>query len=168
MALYGSLIATPSLATSNSYATVGEADDVMGAHLYSTDWDGSANQAEALMYATRILDQMYIWKGDQADTDTQRLAWPRTSVFTVEGVEVTTTTIPQFLKEATAELALLLIQKDLTKEPTRGFRRVKTGPVEVEFDPHNATRTMPRYIQQMLAPYGMARDSSGTLSVARV
>ena len=163
MALYGTLVATPSLATSNSYATVAEADDVMDAHLYSTDWDGSVNQDEALMMATRLLDQMYVWEGDKADTTVQRLAWSRSSVYTPDDELVDGTTIPQFLIEATTELALLLIQKDLTKEPTRGLKRVKTGSVEIEFDPYNAAKTVPRYIKQMLSPYGKVRSSSKLL-----
>jgi len=166
MAEYDALRATAGASDANSYVTRADADDIALAHYHASDFTGAstANRDLSLMMATRLLDQLFIWAGNKTDVSTpQRLAWPRQAVVTPDLEDVASATIPQFLKEATTELALLIIQKNLTKEPTRGLLSVTAGSVDVKFDPSNPVRTIPRYIQNMLAPYGAYRPTANRL-----
>jgi len=174
MALYGSLVETALGATSNSYASVAEADDYLDGipTTYTTNWDAAGTTAEIkedlLMWATRLLDTWVDWKGDKATT-AQRLRWPRTNVSTPDGETVDGATIPQFLIEATTELARQLLAKDLTKEPTRGISRLKTGDVDITFDVNGRQRrVLLKSVQAYIHPYGTIIEGTARREAVRV
>lgn len=153
------LIATAGAVDANSYCTVDESNSYHEAHVYGTNWvDEAAGfdsevKEKALVWATRLLDEHFKWIGIVAG-ESQNLRWPRSYVYGPDHVEVDSTTIPQFLKDATAELARLLIGKDLTAElDQRGIKEVKVGSLGVEFDKYDAPRTMPRSVVAIVAPY---------------
>ena len=171
-AIYDDLDATAGGTTSNSYATVAEADDYHDSIVstWTSDWTGAATELkeDALMWATRLIDQYSAWEGDKADED-QRLRWPRSDVYDPDGIEIDDTTIPQFLKEATAEFARALITKELTKEPIRGYKRVKIDKIEIEFDAANVKRVLINSVRAFIAPcYGRISIGSFSRPVTRV
>jgi hypothetical protein len=143
------LITTPGAENANSYATVAEADLYHSEEvLYSSAWDSASTtqKEKSLIISTRILDDTVEWKGVPSSTG-QSLLWPRQGVLTKVsamangqlwprteyikqyntggilnplGVELPTDEIPQFLKNATAELARTLLESDRVAEQDSG------------------------------------------------
>lgn len=148
--------ATVAGASSNSYMTEAEANAYFDERLpLTTPWVVSgANNARALIMATRVLDAMAqphvrfvrdsqnpyyytspYWTGAVA-TATQRLAWPRTGMFDRLGRAIAEDAIPYELKEAQAELAGQLLISDTTLDnaaAAQGISSVRAGSVSVTF-----------------------------------
>jgi hypothetical protein len=83
-----------------------------------------------------LLDRLCNWDGAKV-TDAQALRWPRNYIYTPDGDLVDTTTIPQFLKDATAEFALQLLGDDLTETISRdleGFKQIEVGSLNIVMD----------------------------------
>jgi hypothetical protein len=132
------LVATAGAADANSYATITEADNYIETRLYTTDWaDASGNDQEAaLLMATALLDRLCNWDGAKV-TDAQALRWPRNYIYNPDGDLVDSATIPQFLKDATAEFALQLLGDDLTETISRdleGFKQIEVGSLNIVMD----------------------------------
>lgn len=150
------LVETPGGATSNTYATVAEANAYFNARLpLSKPWDEADDPTAALAMAARILDALaqarrslivdksgdryYLtaraWTGAPATT-TQRMAWPRTGMYDANGNAIASNVIPQALKDAQCELAGQLIIADTTLDNdviVQGITSVKAGSVAVTF-----------------------------------
>ncbi len=150
------LDASPTSPTFNCYSTLAEAVDYHSKRLQNTTFTAAstATQASALMWATIQLDTLR-WRGVRSD-GAQPLEFPRRGLsyyessdvggFDFENVDVfdpavgyftkvtiTDTAVPQFLKNACAELALWLVDSDTTA-PTglEGIKRIKVDVIEVE------------------------------------
>jgi len=124
------------LTNSNSYASVAEGNAYHEAHTYATTWTGAATATKeaALVFATRLLDQHVAWYGARC-TEDQALRWPRLGVLDLDGYEIDSNVIPPELKNATCELARLLIASDRTADSSgMGLRSVQAGSVAVEWD----------------------------------
>lgn len=157
------LIATAACSNSNSYCTLAEANAYHETRYHNSSWwtTTETNKKRLLTWATRMIDDLLIFKGDQA-TDDQALLWPRTNVWTPEGISVSSASVPAFVKEATAEYAFHLIAEDLTLESNRdtmGFKKMKAGPLELEVDSWVAKPMMPRSVRAMFRDY--ATNASG-------
>lgn len=129
------LTATPG-STADSYVDVATADTYFSSRLYADTWEEATPQSKekALKMATKILDAMD-WKGTKTDSGNS-LRWPRTGVYNRDDEALDSETIPAFLEEATAELALDLLDDDTTKTSEQDkalVKKVKAGPVDVEF-----------------------------------
>lgn len=151
------LVATPRAADANTYATLDEADTYHEGHLYATSWTGATDDTKkaALVMATRLLDYHMAWDGWKKDLETQRLAWPRQGLVTPEGENVDDSTIPEFLKEATAEFARWLIDSDRTAEG--GYEGIKYLQVDViKLVPGGpfARKLIPPVVMEMIRDYG--------------
>lgn len=130
-------IVTPGSANANSYVSVVEADAYHANHLYAAAWTAAspAQKEAAVIMATRLLDEHVPWSGAAVDA-VQALCWPRTGMSGRTGFAVPTTTIPQALKDAAAELARRLLEADLTETnevASRGITSIKAGSVALEF-----------------------------------
>jgi hypothetical protein len=139
------VVTNPSSASANSYCSVTEADSYADTVLNAGVWTAAttADKSRALIMATRLLDDLCEWKGIPT-TDTQALKWPRRGVITQIsasgdgvffhqrtinvygglidpiGVELPSDEIPQFLKNATAELGRMLLTSDRIDEQDSG------------------------------------------------
>ena len=139
------LDATPGGVASNTYASLAEANLYFDDTLNTTDWTNASsdNQSRALLMATRILEDTVRWQGVPASS-AQALSWPRRGILTQVsedsggvffrrqiiktlggllsplGIELPYNEIPQFLKNATAELARSLLQGDRIVEQDSG------------------------------------------------
>jgi len=117
----------------NSYIDVANADIYFAHAIHADKWDEStsATKTDALVTATRTLDRKQ-WVGTKYG-DPQTLDWPRSGVTDREGGAVAADSVPQFVVDATCELALALIQ-DVSVQAPDGSKigRIKTGTVEVE------------------------------------
>lgn len=147
----------------NAYLSRAEANAYFDTRLYASAWTGATDAVKdaAIVWATRLLDRMVEWEGGVWST-TQALRWPRSYVYDADGKMLTSDVIPRQVKEATAELAIWLIQKDRTAETGReGIRAFAAGKVSFEFDKTDTPPVIPDAVYQLLVPLGvMAAVSS--------
>lgn len=151
-----SLVVTPGSASANSYLSDTEAETMADERLQATEWDDAVadDQARALIGATNLLD-LHTFKGWKTTT-TQRLKWPRTDVVDEDGEEYDTDDIPRFLKQATFETALWLLNKNADSEdPTQGtglegFKRAQVGPLSVDVNELFRSGDLPDHIRAMI------------------
>ena len=118
-----------------SYASVAEADAYLIADISNTTWtfkDGDT-KGQALVSATRILNTLS-WCGAKT-VSTQTNAFPRTGLTDKDGVALSTTDIPLAINHATTLLAGALAKTPniADNKTSSDKKRVKAGPVEVEF-----------------------------------
>jgi hypothetical protein len=152
------VIATAGAANANSYITVAEADAFMAQNFYAAAWEDVEADAKAqlVITATRMLDEQYEWLGIINST-TQALRWPRGWVLDRDGAKyLDSTTIPTFLKNATAEMARMLSLKDRQQtldDATSGITSVTAGSVSVEFDKTDRIEVVPSSVEAMVRPY---------------
>ena len=175
----------------NSFATVSEADSYFDAQFNNTDWFNSAQQSEALVTASGILNRLS-WKGTARPTTAFPLAWPRSVTLTlpIRGTETTLRddrvqpvaasgstpavaatmgTIPTFIKEATYELALHIIRNGVTnignESGSAPVRDLTVGSIRLTFDLSGRTRKeyidVPSIVHSIIAPYLGENVSTG-------
>ena len=158
----------------NSYSTADEADVYFEQRLHTSTWDDASidDKEKALMWATRLLDEQVMWYGSPV-TDNQPLRFPRDGLYTLEGDEVGSTTIPSFLKNAVSEFAIHLLAEDRTVETNRdltGLRRVKIDTIEIETDPGqmnvSSKPVIPPSVWSIIQPYGRGIGSRTVLARA--
>ena len=96
--------ATLSGASANSYVTLAGANTYFETVPNSSTWTDKTDDQKnrALISATRWIDALSFY-GDRC-TDTQALKWPRED-YTIDGVDLACTLIPDGIKTATYELA---------------------------------------------------------------
>lgn len=159
------------LANANSYISQAEGDTYFEAHLYGTAWTGasSGDKDKALAMATRLLDANTNWVGEKK-TSTQALQWPRTDV-EHDGFEISSSIVPVEVKNATAELAGLLISEDLTAEVDQnqlsGISLGK-GALEVSFKDDRSKRQIPIHVNDLLRGLGKIRTGGSGISIVNV
>lgn len=134
---------------------------------FVTTWTGSDGQKQAaVVVATQYLDATYRWRGLKR-TSTQRLGWPRVDVYDQDGYLIAADTVPEEVKAATAELALLALSGPLVANVTGDDRisRVKAGSVEIEYEA-GAKEAATRYtmVDRLLGTL----TASGTGGVSRM
>jgi len=124
----------------DSYLSLTDADSYNLAHSASALWIAAteAVKEKALRLATQYLDVRYagLWKGAKC-SDAQSLAWPRIwaeKSDTYDSAYYDSDAIPQKLKDATAELALRVVEgdtlfDDITKPGVISSTSVTVGPI---------------------------------------
>lgn len=133
------LVADPASPSANAYVDVAEADAYLATQLYADAWATTDPdlKARALITATRLLDEQVTWRGNPVSTS-QALGLPRSSLPVKSGWGfLATSVIPAAVKQATADLARRLVEAEqLPDAPsdTAGLKKLKAGPVELEFD----------------------------------
>ena len=168
---------------SNAYVTVSAATALLDARLPGEPWqeaDATA-QAQALMWATQLLDEQVLWYGQPA-TMTQALAWPQTGQIDHLGRSIPATVIPPVIQRATATYALTLLGESAQATSLNASTSVadtglvksrKVGDTEITyFDPRQTTtptpsaapaqQGIPAEVRAMLRPYG---HMAGSLTV---
>ena len=105
--------AQPGLATSNTYATLAEAEAYVLTLPVATDWTAATDPQKnaALVQATRMMDTLD-WSGWRKNPTVQALQWPRQAVQDREGYYVVDSTIPAKIRDACCEFAVRLIADD--------------------------------------------------------
>jgi hypothetical protein len=179
-----SLVETVGAANANTYATVADMDTYCDDRLNATAWTqgGSDDGTRALIQAARELENI-LWKGTRVDS-TQALSWPRDEVVNPDlpwasqepqdSYYYSTTEIPDRIKNAQMELALMMLEAGTTditvRDPALDVKRKKTDVLETEWfsgaESERATG-LDRYpyIINQLAP--LMEDSRGAMTVAR-
>lgn len=165
------LTATVGSVTANTYCTLAESNTYHEGHVYGATWiDGDDDlKKAALVWATRLLDEQVEWVGYPLDA-IQALRWPRYEAYSVDGLFLLpTTTIPIWLKHATAELARYLLASDRTAERGIGISEVTADTVSVVFDKHDLKPFLPPSVQSIVSRYGtVSAPGGGTVKLVRV
>ena len=154
------LIVTPGATNSNSYCSLLEAEDYFDNHVYKDTWDVSdaEQQTRALLLATRLLDEHMLWNGDKVVT-TQALRFPRSGNLDRDGNDVSWTTIPKALINATAEFASNLLISDRTLEDdTRGYSKMRAGDLELTINQSDRKQVIPESVSSMLSFLGRPKS----------
>ena len=104
----------------------------------------------ALLVATEYLDDTYSFTGYRV-VETQEQAWPRSSVYTKEGILVSSDSVPAKVKDAACELAYIELTQTGGIQPLfdgqvikRSKKRVSTLEKDIEYD-SSASAAYERY-----------------------
>lgn len=150
--------------SSNSYVTVAEADAYFDARLHASAWTSAStgDKNAALIWATRLIDSNVCFTGSPTSSS-QPLAWPRTGMIGRNGGTVASDAIPQQLKDATCEMALLLLAGDPTaasQTAAIGLTGLKAGPVELKFSDSASlySQTVPDPVLATLVPLWICEE----------
>ena len=163
--------------TSNSYATVAEADSYLLHHLSGGTWASKTTEQKEtyLIQAARIIDYGATYKGHKKER-LQGMQWPRYAVEMRDPYPYRffdDTIIPPEIKRAQLEVAaLLLIGGDRTADQdSDGIASVALGKgaLAVTFDANTARSLMGRIAPAMISDFaisissrrGMARAERG-------
>jgi hypothetical protein len=150
----------------DSYVDTAFADTYNGNQRNRSDWNDltTDEKAAALRRATTFLDHGYDWKGDVNDTDNTH-AWPRKNVDDDEGRDIDNTTIPQRIKDATAELAYIdVVESELLPVTESGeTQSVKAGSVEIEYAGGQGSGTSLTRVNRLVS--GLAVSATSTQAV---
>lgn len=149
------------MATANTYVSQADATLYFEKSLYAAAWTAatSGNKDIALAMATRLIDDYFRFDG-RAISSTQALKFPRYDIYNSSGYLIQAATLPQALKDATAEMAQWLISSDRTAEADdMGFAKLKVGNLELVPDANDRAGVIPSVVIQMLAAF--ARPVSG-------
>lgn len=152
------------VAGANSYASLAQGDAYHEGRLHSSAWTGADNATKetALVMASRLLDGNVQWLGHRM-TITQQLGWPRCGV-EWEGHEIPSDTVPQPVRNATIELARLLITTDLQAQQASDNIKslgLGNGALEIEFKDDSETERVPVAIGELLLGLGGVTSKRG-------
>lgn len=163
-----SLITTVGGASSNSFATLAEAQSFHELNFGSDAWFGTTedsvtSQVRALVKAARRLNQEN-WLGSRV-TSTQALSWPRDGVAKVDAVNngfysygyctvgevYLTTEIPQQIKDAQCLLALAYLDGFADGEGD-SIERWKADDVEITYRQSRPDGELPAEVTRLISP----------------
>ncbi len=140
----------------NTYINLADAETYFTHMIHAADWDSATDDTknDALVTATSMLDRQE-WTGSKTG-DPQTLDWPRTGVSDPEGNAVDSATVPQFILDATCELALALIQ-DLTvqtdADTSSNIKGLKAGSAEIQYFKGKSGPRFPTIVHELIGFY---------------
>lgn len=163
------VVATAGAVDANSYCTLAEAESYFESRLHKTIWNAAttADKNMAIVWATSVLDSTMNWYG-WGMTEIQSLRWPRSGLASPDGWPISSTTIPPFLKKATAEFAMHLIESDRMADPdTIGFKQIAVSSIQIATDKFDRKSTIPQAVWNIVRPYGSKYSGSASVSLVR-
>lgn len=156
------------LEDAESYLSVADADAYFTRRGNSA-WTGTESVKEAaLIKATQYLDYSYSWKGTIFSTE-QALNWPRTGVQDNQGRDLDNS-VPQKLKDATAELALVSLSSELLSNTDNSnyIKREKVEGLEVEYKDSAPSSIQYLSVDRMLSGLYASKFGGSTIKLERV
>ena len=157
--------ATVGGASANSYVTLATANTYFETVPNSSTWTDKTDDQKnrALISATRWIDALNFY-GDRCD-ETQALKWPRDN-YTVDGIDLACTLIPEGIKTATYELARALANDTDAITGNTGttgiYDQVELGELKVKYNKASQTSGVINnvfdvypWLQSHLGPYCM-------------
>ena len=169
--------ATLSGAAANSYVTLASANTYFETVPDSTTWTNKTDDQKnrALISATRWIDGLSFY-GDRCTT-TQALKWPRED-YTVDGIDLACTLIPDAIKTATYELARALANDTDAITGTTGttgiYDEVELGDLRVKYNKTSQTSGVINnvfdvypWLQSYLGPYCMGGAANYAVRLLR-
>lgn len=155
------------LANAESLASVAEGDTFFttgrgAASLYATTWTAATTGEKEgwLRWSCRDISAGFDFDGVRATT-TQALPIPRIFPDPIDGVTISSTSVPADIKDAQLEQALALI-KDSTRgdDPETGLKSATLGPLSATFDLADRPREVCRQARKLLRRYGVPSGGS--------
>tara|TARA_B100000949_G_scaffold4534_2_gene3929 strand:+ start:3800 stop:4327 length:528 start_codon:yes stop_codon:yes gene_type:complete len=149
------LVATAGASNANTYCTRAESTQYDDDNPQSgTTWSGASNDLkdQSLLMATRLLDEHLDWTGAPSDT-VQVLNWPRTGMWDRNGNFMDSDSIPNDVRDATAEFARQIIAADRMADDavsTKGITNLQAGPVSLTFSGKKGAKVVPDAVYYML------------------
>jgi len=122
------------VAGAESYVSAADATTYHG-NRGNTTWAGTDTVKDAaLLKAAAYLDGHYCkrFKGTKYQPLDQNMQWPRIGVV-IDGFVLDVDVIPQRLKDAQCELALIALSADLAPSVSAGIKREKVDVLETEY-----------------------------------
>jgi hypothetical protein len=150
------------VAGADSYVTVAEIKAYADKRGLTYPADDAQTEILATMATDYLQNKCYI--GELVSPNVQPLLWPRSDVW-VNGLELSSTAIPDDIKNAQIELALAQYQQNILNDGSESgtdIKREKTGEIETEYyeggksSVFNSQRVN-LYLQKYLAPIGLLR-----------
>ena len=151
----------------NSFMTEAEATSYFGERLHASGWTSAATatQTAALIQAAKLLDLRIKWKGLPAETD-QAMAWPRQGAYDLDGIAIDNDEVPQCVKDAQAELALILLGQDTTAPPdTAGISALSVGTITLQPNTGDRIRSIPDPVFELISHLGTRTGGPGAVEV---
>ena len=120
----------------DTYISLADANTHFDGRLYATEWTAAtdAEKEAALKEATVQID-FYEFYGLPTDTTTpQALKFPRTGLPVIDGITYNSTDIPTRIAKACAEMALVMLKKDITSTTSQDkYKSVKLSSIEAVY-----------------------------------
>ena len=167
------LVTTPS-ESANSYASLEEVTQFLQSmpDSQTTAWFTNTmtdtKRKKLVITATRLLDEAFTFIGRRSSPD-QNLQWPRTGV-PIDGLwasgvcddYLNETTVPRFIKNATADLARHLATTDILEDSaTDTLDEVSLGSLKVKFNLSPKNSQFPASVLSTLRKWGQYQGSVG-------
>lgn len=150
------------LTTAESYISVAGADAYVGNTFFSGSWltTSTPDKEKLLKNATRLIDSFYDFKGEKK-VAASALRWPRTGVYDNDGVEVSSTSVPNGVAYSTVEMAIALQNNNfLAENDARGISNIKVDVIEIQFERSEKTWKIPSSVSHYLRGLGYAVTGS--------
>lgn len=160
------LVATIGGSSSNSYVTREAAAEYFARRMRTTAWDDAtdADQDLALMTAASRLDQEDFY-GYRA-TNEQAMKWPRVDTYDEDGRYYSPDAVPQVVRDAQCELALLLLETDALKQSRlSNFEQLEIGPLKLKPKQPQSSGALPAQVLRLLRH--LLTSSPGTVRMVR-
>ena len=157
------------LSNSNSYVTVAEADTYLSTNKYYSAWADydDEDKANVLIIASRLIDSYMNWFGTKT-VESSAMRWPREGVYSLDGVEISSVSIPQNLKNAVCEFAYTQYSTNREQESgSLGISELKVDVIELKFDKTDRPFTMPNNVIIWLRGLGYPVEGSKVLKLGR-
>lgn len=153
----------------NTYVSQAYADSYFSIdEKFSATWAAmsDADKETRLRWATRVLDQKVIWRGNKT-VATSPLRWPRTGITDRDGNAVGANSMPDQLLQATCELAKFLATADpTTSQGGDALKRIVVDVIELEYQDGVSQPEAPPLLNQLLR--GLGTYPSAGFSFARI
>ena len=155
------LVITPGAANANAYVSRLAADQFhldhppFGTTAVTGLWSTATNDEKdsSILWATKLLDRLYEWNGWVVD-DIQVLLWPRLGLYRPNSIYVLdSTTIPNEIQWATAELARQLLMSNRTADSdieSQGIKLIKVGSVRIDFKDAVFAKPIPDIVTNLI------------------
>lgn len=144
-------------ANANSFVDLAGASTMLALEPFTESWDAltDSEKESYLIYATRIITSLVVWRGTRADAD-HRLPFPRSGlVDPITGNELAEST-PVDVQLATALLAAhSAAEGDVSGLPaSAGIQSVNLqGVITVQFDAVTDSNGLPSRVKNLVLPY---------------
>ena len=166
------LVTTAGAADANAFVSLADANIYHKGRVHNPEWVNASggDKSAAIVMATRSLCYHYNYVGTRTN-ETGALCWPRTGVLDKSAYDVNPNTIPQFMEDATAEFAFLLLGKDstVTENISGGLQELVADDVSLKW---NDSKTkyfpdIPKSVRKMVSYYVPAVATAGVVHLIR-